>query len=641
MKYLILTLITGAFFNAAGQTQCSISIQGDTCTNQLLTAITSSGDLTTLNWRKDSVLMMVRNNRSFAGEASTIMGSRGKGSDANQFNFPNRICIDKKGNFYIADYNNNRIQKFSPGDSVCTTVLSDLAGPIGLAVDDSGNIYVAEKYAHRITKWAPKKPMSITVAINLGDLTDLFVDKKGIIYSSESDNGVKKWIPNNPIPVVVTTVQALCVYTDSFENVYVGGDGRISKWTYPDYQGGSILGKGIGYSDPTAREFGVVHDLLVDSSGNVFFLDEHQRIQRWDDGASYAVTIAGGCGSGSANNQLQARSFIFDKRGVLYVADANNDRIQQFLPSRTVYPTYMPSLAGEYYVEAKIKKGCNVASKAVSINRPPNNVWSIIGPTVDLCDKSNLVYYTQSDVVPETFEWSFPTGCSIVSGQGTSQVAINTEPGFTSGTVLVHSFNGCGRSLYASLFISGVPLDPIKITGPADVNEYQEGLVYSIQNPVEGVNYTWTVPADATLISGQGTSSIVVNWGKITPDFVTARASNDCGTGDDDKLRVRAHPVSPKSESSLQVRNSVPTQFSITPNPVGNIANVYFNAEKVGVYNISIIDITGKMLMQSRGMTVDGQNLVRLDVSWLAKGVYFIVLSTNSRNIMNIPFFKG
>ena len=48
----------------------------------------------------------------------TILGDNGEGSAANQLNNPNGIQVDSSGNVYVADTNNNRIQKFQLGPRI-------------------------------------------------------------------------------------------------------------------------------------------------------------------------------------------------------------------------------------------------------------------------------------------------------------------------------------------------------------------------------------------------------------------------------------------------------------------------------------------------------------------------------------------
>jgi N-acetylneuraminic acid mutarotase len=71
-----------------------------------------------------------------------------------------------------------------------------------------------------------------------------------------------------------------------------------------------------------------------------------------------------------------------------------------------------------------------------------------------------------------------------------------------------------------------VPSAPSSISGPTNLCPGENNVVYSI-NPVNGSTYyLWTVPDGAKIISGQGTTSITVNFGKKIGD-VCVRANND------------------------------------------------------------------------------------------------------------------
>ncbi|HSY77105.1 MAG TPA: hypothetical protein VK890_09635, partial [Bacteroidia bacterium] len=77
---------------------------------------------------------------------------------AAQMNSPMAVAVDKAGNIYFADYNNNVIRKISGG--IVSTIAgtgtagyngdngkadtSLLNGPEGVAVDTAGNIYIAD-----------------------------------------------------------------------------------------------------------------------------------------------------------------------------------------------------------------------------------------------------------------------------------------------------------------------------------------------------------------------------------------------------------------------------------------------------------------------------------------------------------------
>lgn len=62
-----------------------------------------------------------------------------------------------------------------------------------------------------------------------------------------------------------------------------------------------------------------------------------------------------------------------------------------------------------------------------------------------------------------------------------------------------------------------IDVSALKVSGPEYVSPNQTGVTFSIQN-VADATFSWSVPAGATIVSGQGTNSIVVNWGDVQGD---------------------------------------------------------------------------------------------------------------------------
>lgn len=69
--------------------------------------------------------------------------------------------------------------------------------------------------------------------------------------------------------------------------------------------------------------------------------------------------------------------------------------------------------------------------------------------------------------------------------------------------------------------------DP-QVSGPDLVNPGETGLDYAVDQGIEGT-YTWSVPEDATIVSGQGTPSIEVIWG-AEPGNVSVTIEGACDT---------------------------------------------------------------------------------------------------------------
>src|ERR1019366_1505929 len=73
------------------------------------------------------------------------------------------------------------------------------------------------------------------------------------------------------------------------------------------------------------------------------------------------------------------------------------------------------------------------------------------------------------------------------------------------------------------------PATPGAIVGPTVPCINSTGIAFSIALVAGATNYVWTVPPGATVVTGQGTVAITVNFG-TTNGNVCVTASNPCGT---------------------------------------------------------------------------------------------------------------
>ncbi|MBM3269064.1 MAG: hypothetical protein FJZ01_15600 [Candidatus Sericytochromatia bacterium] len=127
---------------------------------------------------------------STSGAVTTLAGdgtagfADGQGTAA-RLNNPRRLAVDAAGTVYVADAENHRIRKISPGGDVTTLAGEGTAGfldgqgsaarfnwPEGIEVDGAGVVFVADSANHRIRKIAPGG----TVSTFAGDGTQGFAD---------------------------------------------------------------------------------------------------------------------------------------------------------------------------------------------------------------------------------------------------------------------------------------------------------------------------------------------------------------------------------------------------------------------------------------------------------------------------------
>jgi len=134
------------------------------------------------------------------GNFISQFGTAGTGNS--QFNAPMGMALDSKGNLYVADSNNSRLQIFSPsGNSY--QYLSEISGfdlngvqtivsPIAVSIDPSDNIYILDcmrgvfKYN---SSGSPLLMFANSGGPNLGELTypnDIAIDHSGNVYIADT-----------------------------------------------------------------------------------------------------------------------------------------------------------------------------------------------------------------------------------------------------------------------------------------------------------------------------------------------------------------------------------------------------------------------------------------------------------------------
>lgn len=127
------------------------------------------------------------------------------------------------------------------------------------------------------------------------------------------------------------------------------------------------------------------------------------------------------------------------------------------------------------------------------------------------------------------------------------------------------------QSGYGDVFISkffALPLQPIEIAGPDWVCQNDTGIVYSIDPVAGATTYTWSVPSGASIVSGQGTTGITVDFGIVSGD-VSVTANNLNGSSAPQTLSVAVYGTPPQpgviagSETVCEYATGV--SYSIAP----------------------------------------------------------------------------
>lgn len=176
----------------------------------------------------------------------------------------------------------------------------------------------------------------------------------------------------------------------------------------------------------------------------------------------------------------------------------------------------------------------------------PVKPGSISGPT-KLCPGDNGVYSVAPVARASYYVWTLPAGMSIIGGAGTNVITVDVSGGYLGGVVSCRAANACGIGPNRDRNVNvNVPAVSASISGPASGVCGATGVSYTAAAVVAATGYNWSVPAGATIMSGQGTQTIIVDFdGSYGGGNISVNATNACGVGAARNMNVTGAPGLP------------------------------------------------------------------------------------------------
>lgn len=171
------------------------------------------------------------------------------------------------------------------------------------------------------------------------------------------------------------------------------------------------------------------------------------------------------------------------------------------------------------------------------------------GPSA-VCQGEQGVIFTVPPVTGATrYNWDLPAGTTIISGQGTNTIIVNFAPDVSPGTttITVSGGNACQTGSASAPYSFTVnPLPTLgEIDGDPSLCQGQaKELTYTVTGITNADTYVWSVPPGATILGGEGTTSITVSFpANASSGSVTVYGKNGCGNGPAASLFVEVKPI--------------------------------------------------------------------------------------------------
>jgi hypothetical protein len=280
--------------------------------------------------------------------------------------------------------------------------------------------------------------------------------------------------------------------------------------------------------------------------------------------------------------------------------------------------------SGNVAVTAGNSCGTSSASQlAVTLVDAPATPGPITGPT-SVCI-GTTVDYSVPAVSGITNNWTVPFDATITAGQGTPFITV--QWGVNTGDVAVTAQSGACISPAATLNVGAVTLPGAAqaISGPDTVCQGDGGYQFSVPVISNATTYVWTLPAGAAISQGQGTNTILVDFGgSAVSGNITAAGSNLCGTGSSSSAIVTVVVCSGNEEKRLN------SEIRIYPNPVHGMLNISIRGSEKQL-RLQITDINGKSMYQETLEELTADCTRQIDTRGYLPGVYILKLVNDSR----------
>jgi len=477
-------------------------------------------------------------------------GDTGAATSA-QLDFPFRLAVDSKGNYYIADYLTQVIREVTAADGNIKTIagtgtygfqgdgdpaiqgfLSDIHA---IAVDSSLNVYLADTHNGRIRK----------------------VTADGKIFTI-AGNGTVGYKGDGGAATSASLSLPSGLAVDSSGNIFVAdyGNSTVRKI---DSKGNisTIAGTGVwGYSGdggPAAKaQLAAPYSLAIDGAGNLYVSDlGNTNIRKITTDGNIQTVIS----------DVTVNSLAIDSAGNMYYPDPLNHRVQKILPNgtqSTIAGTGRPGFSGDGgpALNAQFNQPYGIAvdgSGKVYVGDSGNQIVRLLTPTPSSITVVNAASSVGGTIAPGEIVTIYGTGIgpvTAVSAKPDTNGNYSTQP-LAGTTVSFGGLNGVILYTSATQVSAIVPYGvAVAVGGTTDVTVTWQGQSFTasgmpVASSAPGVFTTNSAGfGQAAVVNQDGTINSPANpakLGSIISVYLTGEGQTN-PAGVDGKAAVQPFP---------------------------------------------------------------------------------------------------
>ncbi|NNT70838.1 T9SS type A sorting domain-containing protein [Flavobacterium sp. IMCC34852] len=283
----------------------------------------------------------------------------------------------------------------------------------------------------------------------------------------------------------------------------------------------------------------------------------------------------------------------------------------------------------------------------------PAAVSTVTGQLTGVCGGSTYSYtITKPSPFASSYLITAPAGSTVTSAGNPSNASnvlsttdltfsvtypigfvVNTLTTTANKSIVIASVNGIGTGTKVKTLTISTALKAVGIaTGSAGITTFTRCANQTFTVPaVEGAtSYTWTSANGAIIVSGQGTTTIEVDFSavleSVTLTKLTVLASNACGVNS----AVKTINLTSTACPARMDASGVTSEVSIYPNPAKDYFTLELTSSQAGEMSMTIYNLNGSLIRTKNIKLTQGNNLINEDVSSLASGIYFVQVYSSS-----------